>query len=78
MEIGSREAVREAVIGGLGIAAVSEFEFVGDPNLSTLTIAGADVRTHAHVACLQERRGVRVVNAFFDVVATILKRGVGA
>ena len=59
MEIGSREAVREAVIGGLGIAAVSEFEFVGDPQLSTLTIAGADVRTHAHVACLQERRSVR-------------------
>jgi DNA-binding transcriptional LysR family regulator len=74
MEIGSREAVREAVIGGLGIAAVSEFEFVGDPNLSALSIAGAEVRTHAHVACLQERRSVRVVNAFFDVVAAILRR----
>lgn len=78
MEIGSREAVREAVIGGLGIAAVSEFEFVGDPQLSTLAIAGADVRTHAHVACLQERRSVRVVNAFFEVVATILGRTNGA
>ena len=75
MEIGSREAVREAVIGGLGIAAVSEFEFVGDPRLTTLRIDGADVRTHAHVACLQERRAVRVVSAFFDVVAAILQQG---
>lgn len=75
MEIGSREAVREAVIGGLGIAAVSEFEFVADPRLATLRIDGADVRTHAHVACLQERRAVRVVNAFFDVVAAILPQG---
>jgi Bacterial regulatory helix-turn-helix protein, lysR family len=56
----------------------SEFEFVDDPSLSTLAIAGADVRAHAHVACLEERRGVRVVNAFFDVVATTLKRGSGA
>ncbi len=75
MEIGSREAVREAVIGGLGIAAVSEFEFVGDPRLTTLRIDGADVRTHAHVACLHERCRVRVVGAFFDVVAAILRQG---
>ena len=75
LEIGSREAVREAVISGLGIGAVSEFEFVADPRLWRRAIAGANVRTHAHVACLQERRSVRVVNAYFDVVATILRRG---
>ena len=72
MEIGSREAVREAVIRGLGIAAVSEIEFVSDPRLRTVPIVDADVQTHAHVACLVERRDARVVAAFFDVVHTLL------
>jgi aminoethylphosphonate catabolism LysR family transcriptional regulator len=75
MEIGSREAVLEAVIRGLGISAVSEFEFVADPCLHSIKITGAKVTTHAHVACLQERRQVRIVNAFFDVIDEILKRG---
>jgi aminoethylphosphonate catabolism LysR family transcriptional regulator len=72
MEIGSREAVREAVLAGLGIAAVSEIEFVPDPRLRVVPIADADVKTHAHVACLVERRASRVVDAFFDVVDALL------
>lgn len=72
MEIGSREAVREAVIRGLGIAAVSEIEFVPDPRLRTVPILDAEVQTHAHVACLVERRDARVVAAFYDVVHALL------
>jgi len=33
-----------------------------------VAIQDADVQTHAHVACLVERRDARVVAAFFDVV----------
>lgn len=72
LEIGSREAVREAVILGLGIAAVSEREHVDDPRLRKLAIHGDDVYTHAHVVCLEERRGARLVAAFFDVVRQLL------
>lgn len=72
MEIGSREAVREAVIRGLGIAAVSEFEFVPDARLRAVPIKDADVQTHAHVACLVERREARVVAAFLGVVDALL------
>jgi aminoethylphosphonate catabolism LysR family transcriptional regulator len=72
MEIGSREAVREAVIRGLGIAAVSEIESVPDPRLRAVPILDADVQTHAHAACLVERRESRVVAAFFDVVHALL------
>jgi LysR family transcriptional regulator, low CO2-responsive transcriptional regulator len=72
MEIGSREAVREAVIRGLGIAAVSEIEFVPEPRLQRVPILDADVETHAHVACLVERRDARVVAAFYDVVHALL------
>ena len=56
MEIGSREAIREAVIRGLGIATVSEIGFVPDPRLATVRIVDADVQTHANVACRDERR----------------------
>lgn len=77
MEIGSREAIREAVIQGLGIAAVSEVEFVPDPRLHTVRIVDAVVETHAHVACLDERRNSRVVAAFLQVLEGLLTRSRG-
>jgi DNA-binding transcriptional LysR family regulator len=72
LEVGSREAVREAVIRGLGIAAVSEFEFVPDPRLAVLAIAGADVRTSTHVVTLRERRHARMVAGFLAIVDELL------
>lgn len=72
MEIGSREAVREAVILGLGLAAVSEREHVADPRLHKVSISDVDIFTHAHVACLKERRHARFVAAFMAVVDTLL------
>jgi aminoethylphosphonate catabolism LysR family transcriptional regulator len=68
MEIGSREAVREAVAKGLGVGAVSEVEYVHHPDLRMLRIADAEVYTYAHVLCLEERRRARVVKAFLDIV----------
>ncbi|HTS22993.1 MAG TPA: LysR substrate-binding domain-containing protein [Casimicrobiaceae bacterium] len=73
LEVGSREAVREAVIRGLGIAAVSEFEFVPDPRLRALAIAHADVRTSTHVVTLKERRHARVVAGFLAIVDELLR-----
>ena len=52
---------------------MSEFEFVAEPSLHAIRIAGAKVTTHVHVARLQERRQLRVVNAFFAVIDEILK-----
>jgi len=72
LEVGSREAVREAVILGLGIAAVSEREHVDDSRLRKLSIDGEQVLTHAHVACLAERKAARLVQAFFKVVDQVL------
>lgn len=68
MEIGSREAVREAVIHGLGISYVSEAEFVPDDNLKLIPIAGAEVYTYAHVVVLKQRESSRIIKAFLDVV----------
>jgi LysR family transcriptional regulator, low CO2-responsive transcriptional regulator len=68
MEIGSREIIREAVLQGVGIAAVSEVEFVPGPGLHAVSISDTQVKTYAHVVCLAERRDMRMVRAFFDAI----------
>lgn len=68
MEIGSREAIREAVIHGLGISYVSETEFVPDACLKLIPIEGAEVYTYTHVVVLKQRESSRVIRAFLDVV----------
>jgi len=72
MEIGSREAIREAVIKGVGIGVVSEIEFIPDPELRTVLVADAEMFTHANVVCLEERREARLVKAFLEIVADLL------
>lgn len=69
MEISSREVIREAVAQGIGIAAVSEVEYVPGPGLHLVNISDADIFTYAHVLCLAERRSMRMVNAFFETVS---------
>ncbi|VVE80500.1 LysR substrate-binding domain-containing protein [Pandoraea sputorum] len=72
MEIGSREAIREAVILGLGIAAVSAREHTPDERLATVAIGDARVETTTVVVCLAERRASRAIAAFLDVVAGLV------
>ncbi len=71
MEIGSREAVREAVIKGVGIGAVSEVEYIADPALRMLRVHDAEIYTHAHVVCLKERRSARLVAAFVGIASEL-------
>jgi len=68
MEVASREIIREAVVQGVGVAAVSEVEYVPGPGLHAVRIQDAQVKTYAHVVCLAERRAARMVRAFFDVI----------
>ncbi|HSI54437.1 MAG TPA: LysR substrate-binding domain-containing protein [Ramlibacter sp.] len=68
MEVASREIIREAVVQGLGVAAVSEVEYVPGPGLHAVRISDAAIRTYAHVVCLAERRDTRLIRTFFDVI----------
>ncbi len=68
LELGSREAVREAVLAGLGVGTVFERELVADPRLRALAIEGADLGATVSLACLPERRELRAVQAFFALV----------
>ena len=69
MEIGSREIIREAVVQGIGLAAVSEVEFVPGPGLHAVKLGDTEARTYAHVVCLGERRDMRMVRSFLEVIA---------
>ncbi len=67
MEIGSREALREAVARGLGLGAVSEAEFIADERFRMVRIEGDPVCTHTYVYCLAERREGRLVGSFMKI-----------
>ncbi|BEP96675.1 LysR substrate-binding domain-containing protein [Acidovorax sp. A79] len=68
MEVASREIIREAVLQGLGVAAVSEVEYVPGSGLHAVRISDAQIRTYAHVVCLAERRDTRLIRAFFNII----------
>lgn len=69
MEIGSREALREAVARRLGVGTVSCSEYLPDPRLRPVRIQGDVVSTHINVCCLRERRESRLISSFFDAAA---------
>ncbi len=75
LEIGSREAVREAVAQGLGIGVVAEPAYVEDARTVRLPIRCEDLCTHVHVVCLRERSRARLVSAFFEVVQSLRPAG---
>ena len=71
MQIESREAVREAVAAGLGVGVVSEAEFDPDPRLRTLPFADAGLEITEYVVCLEDRRRLRIVQAFLEVAQAL-------
>jgi len=68
MEIGSREAIREAVANGIGFGVVSDIAYVPDERLCILPITDLDAATHSHVIYRRERLRSRVVTAFLKLV----------
>ncbi len=56
LEIGSREAVREAVAAGLGLGVVQAPEKGADARVATAAITGAAIEASEFVICLAERR----------------------
>lgn len=69
LEIGSREGVREAVAAGLGVGVVFDSEFGRDDRLHRLTLRDVTIEAQEYAACLRERRPLRVVRAFFDLLS---------
>lgn len=68
LSLGSREAVREAVAAGLGVAAVLDGETGNDPRLVDRPL-DAPPDSRLAVACLAERRDHPPVRAFLELAA---------
>lgn len=71
MEIGSREAVREAVASGVGFGFVSSAEYIGDERIRSLPIVDAEIYNYAHVVCRADRLQSRLISAFLDVTRSL-------
>jgi DNA-binding transcriptional LysR family regulator len=67
MEIGSREALQEAVAAGLGAAVIIDAERARDDRVVALPITDAAIEHVEYVACLQERRRLRAIAAFLEL-----------
>jgi aminoethylphosphonate catabolism LysR family transcriptional regulator len=66
LEIGSREAMREAVAAGLGIGIISEAELGRDDRLRGVPFSDVEVYADEYLVCLSDRTQARVVRAVLD------------
>lgn len=64
LEIGSREAIREAVARGLGVGAVSEAEFIADARYKPVRIENDPATTSTYVYMLKERQESVLLRSF--------------
>lgn len=77
VEMGSREAVHEAVAQGLGLGVVSETAYRHDPRTVKLALRSDELFTHAHVVCLKERARSVLVARFLDVACQLAEEKAG-
>ncbi|RED49743.1 LysR substrate-binding domain-containing protein [Aestuariispira insulae] len=66
MEIGSREAVKEAVAAGFGVGIIADTELGQDERLKSIAIRGSEMEILEYIVCLRERRSEKVINALFE------------
>lgn len=71
LEIASREAMKEAVAAGLGIGVISAAELGRDERFHALGFADADIHHTQYLACLERRREMRPVRAFFSLLPAL-------
>jgi DNA-binding transcriptional LysR family regulator len=67
LELDSREAVTEAVAAQLGVGVVSSVEVSHDPRVVAIPIAGEGLVNRHLLGCMERRRALRLIQAFFDL-----------
>jgi aminoethylphosphonate catabolism LysR family transcriptional regulator len=66
-DVGTREAVKEAVAAGFGIGVVFASEAGGDSRIRSLTVLGAELSVSEYAICRVERRRIAFIARFFEV-----------
>ncbi len=69
IEAEGREAVHEIVASGAGIGFVSDAEYGQDARLHKFQIDGPEIPMVESVACLSQRKDVRLIRAFLEIAA---------
>ncbi|MCB9946890.1 MAG: LysR family transcriptional regulator [Rhodospirillaceae bacterium] len=67
LELQSREAVKEAVAGGLGLGIVLDHELGSDPRIAGIPVEGADMSAGEYLTALPDYAGLGTVKAFIDL-----------
>ena len=70
IEIGSREAVKEAVAAGMGIGVVNDSEFGHDQRLHKLSISGCNLRVMECIICCKDHENDPAISAFMEIART--------
>lgn len=66
-DVGTREAVKEAVAAGFGVGVVFASEAGGDARIRSLAVLGAELSVSEYAICRVERRRIALIARFFDV-----------
>ncbi|SNS57140.1 LysR substrate-binding domain-containing protein [Pseudomonas segetis] len=69
IEIGSREAIREAVLRNIGVSIIARHEVPDSQELRIVTIQQSTLLDE-FIYCLKERRGARLIDNFLQVAQT--------
>lgn len=67
LELDSREAVTEAVAAQLGVGVVSSLETSPDPRVRAVPIRGVGLSNRHSLGCMERRRSLRLIQAFFEL-----------
>lgn len=67
LELDSREAVAEAVAAELGVGVVSSMEVSRDPRVHAIAIRGDGLLNQHMLGCMERRRELRLIQAFFEL-----------
>ena len=71
LEVGSREAMKEAVAAGLGVGTVLDGEAGADSRLRFAPIAGVSIAAGVFAVCLKESLDIPTVAAFVALAAAV-------
>lgn len=77
MELGSNEAIKEAILAGLGVAIISRYTFGLDPESARyrcLDIEGFPIENHWYLAYPAGKRPTPTVHAFLDFARAEARR----
>ncbi len=72
VEMRSREAVREAVVQGLGLGVVADTAYLPGPELVKLKVKGFKARTYTRLICRAERRNSPLIASFLQTAQEIV------